>query len=130
MATFYIDLLMMSCRCCCYRLMVSITIRITSIDDVVVVGRRLLLLNSRIGRGFGSRAHHVVLIAACADGDGSVIDAVGVEKSRLRCRLQLDLLRCHRRSGCGCNALWLCHDAALHRLSGRRWRLEMDLCLL
>lgn len=86
----------------CCRLIVSITIRITIVDDVIVGRRRLLLilllllLNSRIRRGFGSRAHHVVLIAACADGDRSIVNAICVEKSRLRCRLKLNLLRCHR----------------------------------
>lgn len=76
MATFYIILLM------CYdRLIVGEIIRITSIDIVVVIGRRLLLLLllvSRLGSELGSRAHHVVLVAASANGHRCVVDAIGV----------------------------------------------------
>lgn len=67
-----------------------VTVRITSIvvAGVVVCRRRLLLLIARVRRGdFGSRAHKVVLIAACANGDGGVVHAVCVQESGLRCRL-------------------------------------------
>lgn len=73
----------------CYCLLV-VTVRITSIvvAGVVVCRRWLLMLITRVRRGdVGSRAHQVVLIAACANGHGRVVHAICVQESGLCCRL-------------------------------------------